>query len=235
MDWFFIHYMAGSGGKMLASCVTTAPGMHPWFDPDRTDPAQWASLHSNDDAHLRQEPRSPYRLPWFVRTAPHTRGLDTPAEHIADLVRAEFDPQGTITVATNTTRLPQWHRGGSITINANAPEWLKQRRQRLFYLEDSEGIWDRRHTLAGASAWQRQQLERYGAPRANQNNMEQHTEINYRAEQLHPDPDTQFIDLTAILTGEIDALIDQINLALGKPINRQWCRDYIRAWRQRIA
>tara|TARA_A100001015_G_scaffold253139_1_gene293160 strand:+ start:496 stop:1197 length:702 start_codon:yes stop_codon:yes gene_type:complete len=228
IDWFMIHYIAGSGGKMIAVCSQTSKGFHPWFDPADQDPRQLAQQHHGD---RRTEPMSPYPLAFVCKTPPWTRGHDLSVDEAEQACRQEFDPRGTVTMYHCHPNIPAWFQGARIRITHQTPQeqqWVQDRRQRLFYRHTEQGVIDLRKTELGS----RPAIVRgFPQPAPDPRPLPTVIAADWRREQIDR-PSEHEITVADIIDADPDHILDQIDQATGTHTNRAWCRPYIQAWRE---
>lgn len=151
MEWFFIKYPAGGGGKICMYCLSTSEKVIQLFD--KPDPVDFVHKHfPNISNQLPIEKEGyPYNISWFVRQYPFTRGLDLSTDQVDSIVSQ--DP--VLSDADNKIALihycrvenPQWFKGKTFTIAATSQskDWLYKRRKQLFYTVENNKLIDRRY------------------------------------------------------------------------------------------
>jgi len=149
-NWIWCQYTPGAGGKMLSTMLQLSQNVDSWHESIDTDFSKYVNekIIIGKNKHMKNEPHFPYKLDWYTRQLPFTRGDNLTEEEVQKnfnkhnksnldkvLVMPWFKPY-----------LPKWFKGRVLRIlnDKHSMEWLKQRRDEIFYHWDGNTVYKKR-------------------------------------------------------------------------------------------
>tara|TARA_A100001011_G_scaffold231016_1_gene239091 strand:- start:1825 stop:2598 length:774 start_codon:yes stop_codon:yes gene_type:complete len=135
-----VTYASGAAGKMICNIIQQSDKYDNWYSNRATENLNAfckATMPSNLKDHLRHEINQPYKLHWYSREMPYTRGDDLTVEQVNYNIKTHNSNIQDKQIVLPFTKVvyPQWFGGKIIKIvnDKNSLNFLKARRDEIFY------------------------------------------------------------------------------------------------------
>ena len=244
IDWLFVQFSCGGGGRILLSCISTSDSIGNWLPNTLPDPVEYvkAKFCATPYQHMKTEIKMPYDFSWFTRQLPFTRGDDLNSEQCYQLAMQDpvakdhIEQNKKIICYWHKPYIPQWFTGNVITIydDEETHEWLMERRTKLFYR------WDEKNKIAYNLRFRPEGISNVKLlskfsdnPQTEFSYIEKRdlVEKDYESEKISKGPGLN-ISLKTLLSEDPDSIWNRIDTLLEKPIDRNWANSAINTWRK---
>ena len=139
-NWTWVTYASGAAGKMICHIIQQSKKYDKWYDDKETkdlDSFCMSTMPINLETHLRHEINQPYKLHWYSREMPYTRGDDLTVQEVNNNINTyNKNIHGKQLVLPFTKVVyPKWFAGKIVKIvnDAESLNFLKARRDEIFY------------------------------------------------------------------------------------------------------
>ncbi len=239
----WIQYTPGAGGRFTLVCCTTANNVGNWLPDPLPDPIEYTRekfCGQDGTLHMKTETQPPYRLPWYTRQYPFTRGDDLSPQQVSDLFLQ--DPVAKLHLAEgkllanpwNKTYFPNWFKGKllSIVSDDKSHDWLMERRKQVFYkFENGKAYLLRYRPDVIHNPHMIKKYSDHPQTEYNYTDENKFVEWDYH-DKISPGSGLNIM-LSEILHSDPNSIWDRIDNLLGEPINRDWCTPALKTWRNR--
>lgn len=240
----FIVYAPGAGGRILNVCVSTSNSVANWIVGDLPDPVEYVQkkfCNPIKDKHLGTEPHPPYRMTWFTRQLPFTRGDDLTVEQACkyllddNIIAEEISNNRLISIPYTKPYLPNWYTSKTIALvnDHDSNAWIQQRRREVLYKVENKIVYKLRFLADFINPVNKPLVHLYT----------DHPESEFPVEQLDKKLIEDFekekvsakfdinINISDFLTCDPDILWDTVYPIVGN-VNRQWATPALLEWRK---
>ncbi len=139
-NWTWVAYSAGAAGKIICNIIQQSKQYDKWYSKsDTADLDAFCKTHmpTKLDKHLSKETNQPYKLNWYTREMPYTRGDNLSVKQVNNYI-VTHDPkiEGKKLVLPYTkTKYPKWFAGKIVQIvnDKDSIDFLRNRRDQIFY------------------------------------------------------------------------------------------------------
>ena len=245
-NWIWCQFTPGAGGKMLSTILQLSKNVHSWNETIDKDFTKYVEdkIVISKNKHMKNEPHFPYKLNWFTRQLPFSRGDELTDEE----VQKHFTEQNKINADQILIMpwfkpyLPKWFRGRVLRIlnDKDSMDWLRKRRDDIFYRWDGNTVYHKR--------WMPEEIANNSLATKFSDNPEweevfESKDVFYEKEFFnHPevspmcahDPDTRIkleINLSDLLKKDSQAMVMECNRAFGLDIDLSKAKYLIDSWR----
>jgi len=237
----FIQYAPGAGGRFLIVCCSTSDKVASWLPSILPDPIQFTResfCNPIKQDHMKTETPAPYKLDWYTRQYPFTRGDNlskAKAQQLLlqeNIVADEVNANRLIPMFYAKKHFPKWFSGKVISIvnDQDSKEWLLQRRKDIFYKHENNIVHKLRYI--GDHIHNSDAISKYSDHPQTEfkcTNLTDFVKQDYD-EDILPGPGMN-INLSNYLTWEPNKIWDTISPIVGE-VNREWCTPAIQEWRK---
>jgi len=149
VNWLWIQYTPGAGGKFFASLSQLCENVDKWDNDlvDNTEVFTKERLLMSLEDRILLEPRFTYDLSYFTRQLPMTRGDDMTLEEANKKFyelnpSIRYDKNMHLETQWHKPYLPKWFDGKVITLDNDekSMEWLRKRRDACFYKWEGDKV-----------------------------------------------------------------------------------------------
>ena len=139
-DWTWVTYASGAAGKIICNIIQQSKPYDKWYPTEETkDLDKFCKKHMPKklNKHLSKETNQPYKLHWYTRELPYTRGDNLTVKEVnQNIINHTPKIKGKRLVLPYTKTLyPKWFAGKIVQIvnDKESLEFLRQRRDAMFY------------------------------------------------------------------------------------------------------
>lgn len=238
--WLMVKYPAGAGGMIILHCFSTAKNVVDWHG--KIDPIEFVNKNFPlQNGILPIESNKPYKLSWFTKQLPFTRGLGLTKEEaynqaikekiICDAIKNNFYIPFRYTRIDN----PIWFNGKSFSISSDndTKNWLLKRRKMLFYKIKNDLIIDLRFHQSNPNKKYHSHMKYDDDPKiffkGDLDTIAQEDFYNNNCDQPHTGDHTIKISDMLDLKKHKEIFQDMENL-VQEPLDRNWCVPALKRW-----
>jgi hypothetical protein len=137
--WTWVSYTPGASGKLICNVIQQSKDFDNWYDVSTDKLKNYSAkvMPSKLHLHLQKEIQNDYKLFWYTRELPYTRGDNLKVNEVNKLISSHNNNLINKRIVTPWTKpyYPDWFAGSIVQIvnDKNSVEFLKQRRDQLFY------------------------------------------------------------------------------------------------------
>lgn len=238
----FVQYSPGAGGRMFLVCCTTSNKLANWLPDELPDPIEYTrKMFCNPvkQDHMKTETQPPYKLSWFTRQPPFTRGDNLTRDQAETLfledpiIQNEIVNKRLIPIYYVKKYYPTWFQGKVITLvnDEYTTEWLMQRRKDVFYKVENSKVYKLRYMSEHIN--NSQNIKKFSDQPQTEFAQEEFNNIlkqDFDVECLDPGPGIN-INLNDYFTWDTNKLWDTVCPIVGE-VDRYWSNKAIKEWRK---
>ena len=88
-DWTWVAYSAGAAGKIICNIIQQSKQYDKWYSKSETaDLKRFCKTHMPQlNKHLSKETNQPYKLNWYTRELPYTRGDSLSVKQVNNYIK----------------------------------------------------------------------------------------------------------------------------------------------------
>ena len=138
-NWTWVSYASGAAGKLICNLIQQSKKYDKWNKVSTADLDRFCkkTMPTKLERHLSKEINQPYKLNWYSRELPYTRGDNLTVKEVNNNIQTH-NPQilnKHIVLPWTKNLYPKWFAGKIVQIvnDKDSLNFLKHRRDELFY------------------------------------------------------------------------------------------------------
>ena len=138
-NWTWVSYASGAAGKLICNLIQQSKKYDKWNKVSTADLDRFCkkTMPTKLERHLSKEINQPYKLHWYSRELPYTRGDNLTVKEVNNNIQTH-NPQilnKHIVLPWTKNLYPKWFAGKIVQIvnDKDSLNFLKHRRDELFY------------------------------------------------------------------------------------------------------
>lgn len=145
-NWTWVSYAPGSAGKLICNLLQQSEHYDKWYHEDTKNLQSVCkkTMPKNLQHQLRKEIRPPYKLDWYTREYPFTRGDNLTSSDVNKLIKTHNNNVISKNVILHYCKpyFPKWFKGSivQIIIDNKSVDFLRDRRDAIFFQWKSKTV-----------------------------------------------------------------------------------------------